>query len=602
MNKEIRKKVVSKDSLYSKFIRMFVIVLLTAAFTTGLVAYLTQDNIYKHQYAEELRNLNNLILEKIQERGEEFAWLQDWFGGHKDELRIPFDYPDNARAQEDTFRKAFAEKYPGLSFGTDVTVEELDADLQLLYARYLFLDWLTTFDKVRDEFGLVFAYYVYPTPEKSDYMCYMFDAPREADEENLLVVGFDAFQDRKMHKYMWQAYDTGKDPMAMDVYNNEYGHVLTYPTPVIYEGKTLGVFMTDIGYAFVEGQIWRSTILLSVMTLLVLGVCFAMVLAFVRRRILMRIFSLEDNVEKYASDKDPAIAGTISSKIAYRDEIGSLSSGFADMITRLQEYMTELKTVTAEKERIGAELSIAKEIQASMLPKLFPCFSGRKEYDMYAAMDPAKEVGGDFYDFFMVDDEHLAIVIADVSGKGVPAALYMAIAKALIKDRVQEGGNDPGKILGNAGDQLCEGNDTNLFVTLWLGILNLKTGHVIYSDAGHENPLLLHEEGTVEMIKPQRKRPPLATMEGIRYQNYEFDMSPGDTLFLYTDGVTEATDSQEQLYGMERLIEVCRKNCCVGATELLTNVRADVDRFVKEAEQFDDLTMLGLKLKAFLED
>ena len=605
MSRENEIKVEKTNSLYYKFFRMFSFVLLMAALTTGLVAYFTQDRIYKRQYAEELRNLNNLVLEKVLERGDDFVWLQDWFGDHKEELKIPFNYPDNAKELQKTFANSFAQRYPGLTFGTDITVDELDPDMQLLYARYLFLDWLTTFDKVRDEFGLVYAYYVYPTPGREhDYMCYMFDAPREeeiVDGQSLLVVGFDALQDRKMHKYMWQAYETGKDPGAMDIYSNEYGHVLTYSTPVIYNDKVLGVFMTDIGYVFVEGQIWRSTILLSGLTLLVLGLCFAFVLVFVRRRILVRLSGLEGNVEKYAADKDPAIAGVIREGITIPDEIGSLSSGFSDMIERLQEYMTELKTVTAEKERIGAELNIAKEIQASMLPKLFPRFSGKSEYDMFALMDPAKEVGGDFYDFFMVDDRHLAMVIADVAGKGIPGALYMAIAKALIKDRAQESRGNPALILGNAGDQLCEGNDTNLFVTVWIGILDLTNGHVIYADAGHENPVLIHEDGNTVLIKPQKKRLPLAAFEGIKYLNSEFDMQPGDTLLLYTDGVPEATDNNEELYGMDRLLEICRKSCQCRAEELVGQIRKDVDLFVKDAEQFDDMTMLALKLKSFKE-
>ena len=288
--KDLELKKWKKLSLYTKFGRMFLIVLIVAALITGFVAYSMQDNIYHNQFAAELRNLNNFVVSKILEEGEDFRWLQNWFKEHRDELEIPFQYPDNASAEKAAFEQAFISRCPGQVFGRDVTAGQLDADLQLLYARYLFLKWLTTFDKVRDEYNLVFAYYVYPTPDMKDYMCYMFDAPREeeiVDGKSLLVVGFDAYQERvKMHPNMWKAYETGKDPMAMDVYENEYGHVLTYATPVVYEGEVLGVFMTDIGYSFVEGRIRQAALLFAGLSLLVLGACFLMILFFVRRTIL----------------------------------------------------------------------------------------------------------------------------------------------------------------------------------------------------------------------------------------------------------------------------------------------------------------------------
>jgi sigma-B regulation protein RsbU (phosphoserine phosphatase) len=249
--------------------------------------------------------------------------------------------------------------------------------------------------------------------------------------------------------------------------------------------------------------------------------------------------------------------------------------------------------VTAEKERIGTELSVATGIQAGMLPSTFPMYPERTQFDVYASMTPAKEVGGEFYDIFMVDDDHLALVMADVSGKGIPAALFMVVSKTLIKNRTMMGGT-PAEILADVNNQLIEGNESDMFVTVWLGILTISTGHMIEANAGHENPVIRHDNGEVELL--ERKHGfVLGGMEGMRYKDDEFDLAPGDAIFVYTDGVPEATDADEQLYGSGRMMEAL-KNASDGTPEkLLESVRESVEEFVGEAPQFDDLTMLAMK-------
>lgn len=279
-------------------------------------------------------------------------------------------------------------------------------------------------------------------------------------------------------------------------------------------------------------------------------------------------------------------------EVIYNDEVGDLAKSFNEMASSLKKYIVDLTNVTAEKERIGAELNVATKIQADMLPSIFPAFPERKDIDIYASMDPAKEVGGDFYDLFMVDENHLALVIADVSGKGVPAALFMVIAKTLLKNHLQAG-ESVEEVLNSANKQLSENNDEMLFVTAWVAIIDLATGYIEYSDAGHEIGLVLHEGGEVEEIKPVKKKPPLATMDGIRYQKNAFTLHKGDRLFLYTDGVPEATNAAGELYGMKRLEDLLAKNTNTKPSEILVRVREDVDNFVGDAPQFDDLTMLA---------
>lgn len=282
------------------------------------------------------------------------------------------------------------------------------------------------------------------------------------------------------------------------------------------------------------------------------------------------------------------------------DETALLGEAFNHMTDSLKEYIQNLSRITAEKERIGTELDIARSIQASMLPCIFPAFPERKEFDIYATMDPAKEVGGDFYDFFMVDERHLAIVAADVSGKGVPAALFMVIGKTLIKDHTKPG-QDLGAVFTEVNELLCEANSEGLFITAFEGVLDLVTGELQFVNAGHEIPFICKDNKTFEPYKI-RAGFVLAGMEGIQYQCGALQMEPGDKLFQYTDGVTEATNQEMELYGMERLEKILCKNADAPPAELLANVKGDIDAFVGEAPQFDDITMLCLEYRERMED
>lgn len=282
-------------------------------------------------------------------------------------------------------------------------------------------------------------------------------------------------------------------------------------------------------------------------------------------------------------------------EVRSNDEAEELGEAFNHMTASLREYIANLSRVTAEKERIGAELHVATQIQASMLPCIFPPYPDRKEFDIYASMNPAKEVGGDFYDFFLVDYDHLALVIADVSGKGVPAALFMVIAKTLLKNRAQMG-SGPKEVLETVNNQLCENNDAEMFVTVWLGVYEISTGRLRAANAGHEYPAIRRKDGRFELYK-DRHGFVLAGMENARYREYELQLDVGDRLFVYTDGVTEATDKDNRLYGTDRMLLALNSAGEAGPKELLHAVKADIDRFVAEAPQFDDITMLSLMRK-----
>lgn len=248
-----------------------------------------------------------------------------------------------------------------------------------------------------------------------------------------------------------------------------------------------------------------------------------------------------------------------------------------------------------EKERIGAELNVATQIQASMLPCIFPAFPEYEAFDIYATMNPAKEVGGDFYDFFLVDEDHLALVMADVSGKGVPAALFMMITKTLLKNTAQTG-LTPGPVMEAVNNQLLENNEAGMFVTVWLGIYEISTGRLTAANAGHEYPALKRADGKFTLFQDKHGFV-MAGMEDVKYREYELELHAGDVLFVYTDGVAEATDAGNQLYGTNRMLDALNRNGNADPKELLFEVRADIDRFVGDAMQFDDITMLALKIR-----
>ena len=262
-------------------------------------------------------------------------------------------------------------------------------------------------------------------------------------------------------------------------------------------------------------------------------------------------------------------------------------------VRRKMRILEEKHREEAERERISNELSLATRIQADMLPNNFPAFPDRTEFDIYASMDPAKEVGGDFYDFFLVDDDHLCMVMADVSGKGVPAALFMMASKIIIANNAMMG-KSPAQILTDTNASICSNNRQEMFVTVWLGILELSTGRLIAANAGHEYPVLKKAGGRFELLKDKHGFV-IGGMDGIAYKEYELSLAPGEKLFLYTDGIPEAADASGAMFGTQRLLDVLNTAPDRTPKQTLKNVRSAVNDFVKDAEQFDDLTMLCLE-------
>ena len=277
------------------------------------------------------------------------------------------------------------------------------------------------------------------------------------------------------------------------------------------------------------------------------------------------------------------------------DEIEILAESFASLSRKTRDYISQITRITAEKERIGTELALATRIQADMLPGIFPAFPDRKEFDIYASMDPAKEVGGDFYDFFLIDQDHLCMVIADVSGKGIPAALFMMASKIILANNAMLG-KSPARILSDTNAAICSNNREEMFVTTWLGILEISTGKLTAANAGHEYPALQRPDGSFELFRDKHGLV-IGAFDGVRYKEYEMHLEPGSRLFLYTDGVTEAMNTEGDLFGTERMLDALNRQGRAHPEQILRQVTEEINSYIGGAEQFDDLTMLCLEYK-----
>ena len=336
-------------------------------------------------------------------------------------------------------------------------------------------------------------------------------------------------------------------------------------------------------------------ITIGLLTVVIAVIAAILAAVYIRKQIVRPIRKMETEATRFA--KENTLAEPLGEISRYR-EISSLADSIDTMEKDMVKYIDNLTAFTADKERIVTELNLARTIQENSIPNTFPAFPDRKDLDIYASMTPARQVGGDFYNFFLVDNDHLAVVIGDVSGKGIPAALFMMVTNILISDRTMMGGT-PGEILNFVNKSICEHNKAEMFVTIWLGILELSTGKLTAVNAGHEYPALRRAGSRFELLKDKHGFV-VGGMDGVKYKDYEIQMQPGDKLFVYTDGVPEATDMDQQLFGTERMIEALNTDAGASPEQILGNVRMAVDGFVKEAEQFDDLTMLCLEYKGKL--
>lgn len=314
---------------------------------------------------------------------------------------------------------------------------------------------------------------------------------------------------------------------------------------------------------------------------------------YLHRRLISPVKIITKEAERFARENSRP-PQTLSSKITHQDEIGVLARSIDIMTSETLRYMKNLTEVTAAREKIATQLDVARVIQENSLPQKFPAFPERDEFDIYASMTPALEVGGDFYNFFLIDDDHLGMVIADVSDKGIGSALFMMVSNILIENRALMGGK-PSEILNFVNNQLYSHNEMSMFVTVWLGIMQISTGDIIASNAGHEYPIIKTGNGGFELFHDGKHGIMLGIMDNAKFSDYTLKLNEGDTLFLYTDGVAEAEDKMHNQFGTERAVEALNKAPNAAPEQIIANVTSAIHDFVKDAPQFDDTTMLCIK-------
>jgi serine phosphatase RsbU (regulator of sigma subunit) len=303
---------------------------------------------------------------------------------------------------------------------------------------------------------------------------------------------------------------------------------------------------------------------------------------------------ITDPIRQLEHDVNVISTGNLKQRVevSSEDEIGSLAASFNNMADSLEKYIADVKEMTAKEERMAADMALAKQIQAAMLPKNFEEFTEGRNFELHASMKPAKDVGGDFYDFFMIDDTHLALAIADVSGKGVPAALFMARAMTSLRMRSLAGGS-LSQIMSDVNDAMCERNDEGLFVTIWMAVIDLETGRGLASNAGHENPVLRRAGGSYRVVNYKHSIF-IGAMQGMPFEEHSFQLKAGDSIFVYTDGVAEAK-REEKLFGTTRLTRTLNRDPDADPVQVIRNVDEAILEFTAGEEQFDDITMLCVK-------
>jgi sigma-B regulation protein RsbU (phosphoserine phosphatase) len=358
------------------------------------------------------------------------------------------------------------------------------------------------------------------------------------------------------------------------------------------EGKVAALLCVQRPISELASAIGSFVTYIVIAALILSVIVVQFVVRFLRKWVVGPIRKISKEATRFAKENTK---GEELGDVSKYEEIYNLSRSIDKMETDMVQYVENLTLVTAERERIGTELSFAKQIQYSSLPTKFPAFPDRGEFDVYACMRPAKEVGGDFYNFILVDNDHLAMWIGDVSDTGVPAALFMMAINIMISLRTSMGGT-PAQIMAYVNDRVCEHNGENLFVTIWLGILELSTGKLTFVNAGHEDPAVCHKGGEFELYKT-RHNIAVGIQPGMVYKDFELQLGKGDKIFIYTDGVPEATDPYDKLFSTDRMTQALNECRDGSPQELLENINKRVKEFVGDRTQFDDLTMLGLELK-----
>ena len=499
------------------------------------------------------------------------------------------------------FSNALYDEYSGGAFriaraaARMVNADSLDSYLENGGTSEDYQESWNLLDRLCNASDAMFIYVIQPNLSDYSEITFVFSTVEHGSEYSPYEVGYTRTTTNDEYRQKYRAmYEGDSDQELMLLNGRQYkknSHHITAMVPLKgSDGQTKGILcvqlqltaVTEVRYTFVR-RVWLVMLLLTALVVLFQSL-------YLDRVLIRPVKIITDEATRFAEENHPSDQ-KLTKQIHNTDEIGLLAASIDRMEEQVDLYIHNLTKINSERERITAELTLAKRLQEAMLIRDFPPFPERNEFELFAMMDPAREVGGDFYDFFLIDDDHLCLVIADVSGKGVPAALFMMISKTILQSCAMLG-RSAGEILTKTNEGISSNNKLNMFVTAWVGILELSSGKLSAASAGHEYPALKRSDGVFALYK-DRHGLPIGAMEGVRYKEYELQLEPGDRLFLYTDGVPEATDPEGRMFGTMGMLEALNRNPDAAPEEQLNGVKQAIESFVNGAEQFDDITMLG---------
>lgn len=556
------------------------------------------------QYSYSVRNVTRETEEEAENIAQEtmmavreypaYEWLLAYWHDHAAELDPEYDvdHYNSTRTKEKC--RILKEHAPGIlnEYADEAEIEALSEEDQKLYAEIIYSWLISRINQIKRVHHVDFLFLV-QTEEPCDRQFFLLSASdpgavRGSEYEQIYPLGVAVDVSADQQEAMTSAIAHSSHVAPAGNYIDYYAYMDTIGTRHYLVGITYDL---SGQLAEVENRTRRETLITLVCLILLSVLCSVGILFFVLRP----LKKVQSNIRQYKDTKESASVIADLEKIRMRNEIGELSTDVIQLTREIDDYLEKIKTITAEEEKLEAELTLASQIQLSMLPHVFPPFPDRTEFDIYATMDPARAVGGDFYDFFLVDKDHLCVVIADVSGKGIPAALFMMISKIIIKNCVMMG-RTPAEVLRTTNLALCDNNRAQMFVTVWIGILEISTGKLTTANAGHEYPVIKQPDGGFELQKDKHGFV-LGGMPEMKYTESEMQLAPGSKLFVYTDGVPEATDSDNRSFGTDRMLLALNREPDADPERVLKNMRAQIDDFVQDAEQFDDLTMLCMEYR-----
>lgn len=589
---------VTENKKLFRLIPQVMILFVIGIILTGIITHITESALSGVSVTQQTESHTSEMAEEAVIAIREYPasnWLLSYWYTHAGKMDIEYDAEYVTGTKTEAKSRILAKRYPDiqLKYATQRDIESMAPKDQKLYAEVAYSWLLTRFDQIKKASNIDYLFCVVTDKSfKTQYFIMSAAEPGarrgEGEDEayplgKIVEVGPDRQEAMKSARD-YSSYLANAGDVA-----DFYVWMGTAEGDPVFIGLT--VSLTDL-QSTMASQARRETLYAMLLQVLLSVICLVLIY-FVVLRPLKKI---QENIRIYRQTKDSSKVTENLKDVRLHNEIGELSDDVTDLVVEIDDYVDKIQTISAEKERISTELSLATKIQASMVPHIFPAFPERGEFDIYGTMKPAKAVGGDFYDFSLVDDDHLVMAIADVSGKGVPAALFM-MASMIILEGAARNSESPAEILKQTNDIICGNNQQEMFVTIWLGILEISTGKLTAANAGHEYPVFSKKPGSPFELLKDRHGFVIGGMPGMKYKDYELQLEPGAKLFLYTDGVTEATDGNNEMFGTDRLVEALDEVCDADPEAVLPYVRKAIDDFVDGAEQFDDITMLCMEYK-----